>query len=133
MRGLLRVDGVLVVSGAAARTLCEAVLIAERARRSAGLPLSRDYETLAQELYATMSASGQSDIAADAACDPEVVGPTVPIEQAAAELGCSKRQARRIAPELGGRIVGGRWLIDRHALNEHLEGRDSRGSDKSAG
>jgi len=127
VNGLLRVGGVLVVSGDAARTLCEAVLIAERSRRSAGLPLGRDYETLARELYAAMSGSGQSDIAADTGCDPDVVGPTVPIEEAAAELGCSKRQARRIAPELGGRIVGGRWLIDRQALTEHIEGRRTDG------
>ena len=126
MDGFNRVGGVVVIHGTAARTLCEAVLIAERSRRSSGLPLSRDYATIAAELYAAMSASGQSDVRADADIHPEYVQPTVPIEQAAAELGLSKRQTRRLAPELGGRIIGGRWLLDRHALNEHREGQKQR-------
>lgn len=122
MNGLTRVGGVVVISGTAARTLCEAVLIAERARRSSGLPVSRDYSTLAAELHAAVSASGQSDVRAVPDPDPDVVEPTVPIEQAAAELGLSKRQTRRLAPVLGGRIVGGRWLLDQQAIREHIEG-----------
>lgn len=132
MNGLLRVGGVLVISGSAARTLCEAVLIAERARRSSGLPLSRDYATFVQELHAAMSASGQSDIAPAVECHSEITDTTMSIEEAAAELGCSRRQARRLAPELGGRLIGGRWLIDRQALREHLEGKRC-GSDTAAG
>lgn len=125
MNGLLRVGGVVVISGAAARALCEAVLIAARARRSAGLPLSADYAALAAELHAAMSASGQTDVRDLPDPDPESVAPTVPIEQAAAELGLSKRQTRRLAPELGGRIVGGRWLLDAHAIRQHIQGRDA--------
>jgi hypothetical protein len=32
---------------------------------------------------------------------------------------------QRIAPRLGGRMVGGRWLLDRRAVEEHRDG--SRG------
>lgn len=123
MNGLTRVGGVVVVHGAAARVLRDAVLIAERARRSSGLPCSALYGELARELHAAMSASGQSDVPGEPDLHAGVVSPSVPIEQAAAELGVSKRQARRLAPDLGGRIVGGRWLIDRQALTEHIEGR----------
>ncbi len=122
MDGLIRVGGVVVVHGTAARTLCEAVLIAERARRSSGLPLSHDYAVLAAELHA-VSAYGQSDVRDKPDLDSVDVQPTVPIEQAARELNCSRRQARRLAPALGGKLVGGRWLIDKRALDEHIEGR----------
>lgn len=128
MKGLHRVGPAVLVSGHAARILRDAVLIAARARTINGLPLSRDYRTLADELNAAMSASGQSDVRSTLIVDADCMSPTVPIEQAAAELGCSKRQARRLAPALGGRIISGRWLIDRTALNEHIEGRDSDGS-----
>ncbi|MDQ1305869.1 MAG: hypothetical protein QG671_1701, partial [Actinomycetota bacterium] len=110
MNGLTRVGGVVIVHGTAARTLCEAVLIAERARRSSGLPCSGVYGELARELHAAAAAAGHSDVRAEASGDSVVVSPTVPIEQAAAELGVSKRQARRLAPDLGGKLVGGRWL-----------------------
>lgn len=40
----------------------------------------------------------------------------------AALLGCSTRTATRLAPKLGGRLVGGRWLLDRQAVTEHTEG-----------
>jgi hypothetical protein len=123
MNGLTRVGGVVIVHGTAARTLCEAVLIAERARRANGYPISTDYATLAAELHAAASAAGHSDVRAEPDGDSVVVSPTVPIEQAAAELGVSKRQARRLAPDLGGKLVGGRWLLDEQALAEHIEGR----------
>ena len=123
MDGLNRVGGVVIIHGTAARALCEAVLIAERARRSSGLPLSRDYATIVAELHAAMSATGQSDVRSVPDPKNDVVQPTVPIEQAAKELGISKRQVRRLAPDLGGRIVGGRWLLDQQAIREHIEGR----------
>jgi len=36
----------------------------------------------------------------------------------------SRRQTRRIAAKLGGRIIAGRWMLDRTAICEHLEGRN---------
>lgn len=128
MNGLYRVGPAVLISGQSARILRDALLIAARARAINGLPVSRDYQTLAAELHAAMSAAGQSDVRTPAVADAGSMSPTVPIEQAAAELGCSKRQARRLAPSLGGRIVGGRWLIDRQALTEHIEGRQTHGS-----
>ena len=37
-------------------------------------------------------------------------------------LGKSRRQVQRIANRLGGRLIGGRWLLDRRAVEEHIEG-----------
>ena len=42
--------------------------------------------------------------------------------QAAKTLGCSERTVQRLAARLGGRKIGGRWLLDPVALAEHLEG-----------
>ena len=122
MNGLNRVGGVVIVHGTAARTLCEAVLIAERARRSSGLPPAADYTLLVRELHAAVSAAGHSDVRSEPTPDSGDVQPTVPIEQAAKELGKSKRQTRRLAPELGGRIINGGWLLDQQAIREHIEG-----------
>ncbi|CPR11950.1 hypothetical protein BN971_03243 [Mycobacterium bohemicum DSM 44277] len=44
-------------------------------------------------------------------------------KEAAEVLGLSKRQCQRIAADLGGRIVGGRWLFGRAAVSEYAEGR----------
>ena len=40
----------------------------------------------------------------------------------AAVLLADSDTARRLAPKLGGRNIGGRWLLDRHAVAEHLQG-----------
>lgn len=47
----------------------------------------------------------------------------VPLVEAAARLGLTDRQVRRLAPRLGGKKIGGRWLIDEQALVEQIEGR----------
>ena len=49
--------------------------------------------------------------------------PTVPLAEAAARLNISDRQARRLAPQLGGRMIAGRWFVDELALRQHIEGR----------
>jgi hypothetical protein len=41
--------------------------------------------------------------------------------EAALIIGCSKRQATRIAVELGGRIIGGRWMFDRETVLQHAK------------
>jgi hypothetical protein len=48
--------------------------------------------------------------------------PTVTIAEAARQLGLSERQTRRRAPQLGGRRVGGVWLLDQIAIDEHRRG-----------
>ena len=76
---------------------------------------------------------GLTDVAAALAepgtADPEPVAPQhdshelIDVQEAARMLGCSHRQARRLAPSLGGRLQAGRWLLERTAVTEHLEGR----------
>jgi hypothetical protein len=119
--GLIRTGGVLVLTGPGLRCALECVLIAIKHRRLSGLPNKR-YEHLARELHAAMTAAGQSDAPQPAVRQPVWVHqPTVPIAEAAHRLGRSDRQTRRLAPRLGGRIIGGRWFVDELALRE-LEG-----------
>jgi len=109
--------GVVVVSGPALRVAGEAILIAMRSRHRSGLPNSRIHEDLVRALLQA-SANGHSDV-------PDVhipaTSPTVPIDEAAKQLGLSHRQTRRLAPKLGGRIIAGRWLLDQTAIDEHKE------------
>ncbi len=119
--GLLRVGEVVILTGASLRSALECALIAIKHRALSGLP-NRPYEDLACELRAAMAANGQSDVPKPAPCQPVSVRPTVPIDEAATRLGISPRQTRRLAPQLGGQIIGGRWLVDEIALREHSEG-----------
>lgn len=125
--GLMRVGGVVVLSGPALRCALDAALLAVRQRKlTAGLPFSTaPYESLACELLAAMAASGHGDVRACAITDPVPVDeqPTVPLAEAAAELGISRRQARRLAPKLGGQIITGSWFVNGTALRQHIEGR----------
>lgn len=119
--GLNRVGGVVVLTGPALRTCLQAALIAVKHHHLTGLPRG-PYEHLARELHAALSAPGHTDVPPAPVRHPEPVQhPSVPIDQAAARLGLSRRQARRLAPRLGGRLVGGRWLLDDAALQEHLD------------
>lgn len=122
--GLMRVGGVVVLSGPALRTTLECVVVAIRASKTAGRP-HHVYETLACELAAGMSANGQTDVRLPAVCDsvPVEQQPTVPVTEAADRLNISLRQARRLAPQLGGKKIAGSWLVDELALREHIEGR----------
>jgi hypothetical protein len=123
MPGLLRVGGVVILTGPALRSALECAFITVKHRGLSGLPNQR-YEALARELHTAVSAAGQSDVPKPAACEPvSVVQPTVPISEAATRLGISSRQTRRLAPRLAGQIVGGRWLVDEVALREHEGGR----------
>ena len=120
--GLLRAGAVVVLTDPALRSALECAVIAIKHRSLSGLP-NKPYEELAGELHAAMSAAGQSDVPKPATRHPvSVVQPTVPISKAAARLGLSPRQARRLAPRLGGEMIGGRWFVDELALREHIEG-----------
>ncbi len=71
-----------------------------------------------------MAAAGHSDVRSPAISKAVAVEqPTVPLDKAAARLGISHRQARRLALKLGGDKIAGRWFVDEAALNEHIEGR----------
>lgn len=122
MDGLIRAGGVVVIHGTTARTLCQALLIAERARRINGLPPSTDYAELIDALHA-VSDNGQTDVRAVPDLPPSNHD-SITVRAAAHQLGICERQARRIAAQLGGRKVGGRWLLDEQAVREHRDSRD---------
>lgn len=116
--------GVVVISGPALKAAADAVLIAIRSRRLSGLPHSKTHADLAAA-FIQAAGAGQEDV-------PDVVvaetSPTVPIDEASKQLGLSKRQTRRLAEKLGGRVIGGRWLLDQAAITEHMEGRATHGT-----
>ena len=122
--GLMRSGGVVVLSGPALRPARDMALIAIRNRKLSGLPY-RTFEAIACEFDAAMAAAGQSDVRSPAVCNPVPMEnqPTVPIAEAAVRLKLSVRQARRLAPDLGGQQIGGRWFVDELALREHIEGK----------
>jgi hypothetical protein len=116
--------GAVILSGEWLEAARQAVLIAARARRHNGLPSSATQTVLACALNtAAMSAGGQSDVR-----KTEILQaiprqqPTVTINEAAQQLGLSDRQTRRLAPQLGGRKIGGHWLLDQDSITEHQRG-----------
>lgn len=122
--GLTRVGGVVVLSGPALKAARDSALIAAKHRKRSGIPY-QTYEALACELSAAMAADGHSDVRLPAISHGVPMDqPTVPLAEAAHRLGgISLRQARRLASQLGGRKVGGRWFVDDLALREHIGGR----------
>lgn len=106
----------VVVDGDDLRLLGAAVAELQRARRRNALPPLPRLDVLARAL----AVSGQSDSAE--APEPETEPDVIDVTEAARLLDCSPRTARRLAPRLGGRLVGGRWVVDRFATLEHKEG-----------
>lgn len=122
--GLTRVGGVVVLSGSALRSALQATLITIKNRNMSGLS-TQPYEALACELKEAMAAAGQSvrrSPAVSKAADVDEQ-PTVPLAEAAERLAVSVRQARRLAPKLGGQIIAGSWFVDELALRQHTEGK----------
>lgn len=124
IEGLLVAGSAVILTGPAAERALQAVLIAIRARRSNGYAESPEYRLLAESLARARSATGHADFG------DSVLGqhlryepPTVPLPEAARRIGVGLRQARRLAPRLGGTKVGGRWFVDGDALDEHLYGK----------
>lgn len=123
--GLTRVGGVVVLSGPALRLVLRCVLVVIKLGKMSGAS-HQTYKALACELNEAMAADARSDVRSSTVRDPVPVDePTVPIAEAAAQLGISDRQARRLAPQLGGRMIAGRWLVDELALRQHIEGRQA--------
>ena len=91
-----------------------AVEAAQRSRQRNGLSPLR---SLAR-LHIALTASGHPDTPPAEPAQTE----TMTTVEAAQLLKCSERTARRLAPKLGGRNIGGRWLLDRQAVFEHLQG-----------
>ena len=114
----------VVLTGEWLEAALQAVLIAARARARNGLPNSASHLALAQALNAAMSARGHADVRVTEDWEDhlEQEPPTVTVAEAARQLGLSERQTRRRAPQLGGKRIGGVWLLDQDAIAEHKEG-----------
>lgn len=123
--GLTRVGGVVVLSGRTLRTAHDAVKIAARARRLNGLPDSSSYAALGGALAEAMAVAGHSDDRRKVEVEVSGLQP-MSVEEAAEQLGKSRRQIRRLAPKLGGHRIGGRWVLDRQAVAEHQEGQEGK-------
>lgn len=116
-----RLGPAILLQGPAVDAVAYAIKVAQRSRRRNGLPDSGALAALGRA-FENLSAAGQSDSATDAEDDTEDVNEWITAAEAAPLLGCSPRQARRLAPSLGGRLAGGRWLLDPHAVREHIDG-----------
>ncbi|MCF8781246.1 hypothetical protein [Rhodococcus ruber] len=110
-------DDVLLLTGDAVAALRYTVRVALAARHRNGLPIPG----ILAELAAATSGAGQSDIETKPAQQDS--NDMIDTMEAARMLGCSNRQVRRLAPQLGGRIIAGRWLLERTAVTEHIQGR----------
>jgi hypothetical protein len=116
----------VILTGDWLQTTLQAVLIAARTRRHNGLPTTSADTALAEALAQAVAANGHEDVR-----EPPVLQhypqtqPTVTVEDGARQLGLSRRQARRLAPKLGGKLIGGQWRLDQHAIDEHLNGKDN--------
>lgn len=115
----LRIQDGVLLTGRALDVALYAVKVAQRSRARNGLPRL----LVLEELEAAMSPRGQTDIAEEPTGQSVDVVVAMTTEDAASALHCSARQARRLAPALGGRRVGGRWVYDHQAVLEHIEGR----------
>lgn len=123
LSGLTCVGGVVVLSGPALKFVFRCVLIVVKVGRASRLS-TQTVRALASELNEAVAAAGQSDVRLPAISDPvRVEPPTVPIAEVAERLDVSDRQARRLAPKLGGQQIGGRWFVDELAIRQHLEGK----------
>jgi hypothetical protein len=115
----------VILTGESLKHALDAVLIAARARTRNGLSNSGSHLALAQALNAAMSASGHAVVRVTEDWEDHLQQepPTVTVAEAARQLGLSERQTRRRAPQLGGKRIGGVWLLDQDAIDEHKKGR----------
>lgn len=120
--GLVVVPGVVVVAGGWLDVVRRAAQAAQERRTQNGLPPGRAYGELAQAVATALAAAGQTDPAQPGGAH-HGGEPTVTVLQAARQLGVSERHVRRLAPRLGGKRIGGRWLLDPEAVQQHLEGK----------
>lgn len=112
--GAAKVSG-LLLTGSHLQIMSRALDALDRERRRNGLPASKD----AADMRALLAPSGHAASPPPAAPQDDCMS----TEEAAQALGVSVRTARRMAPKLGGRRVGGALLFDRIAVQEHLSGK----------
>ncbi|AYA23967.1 MULTISPECIES: helix-turn-helix domain-containing protein [Rhodococcus] len=109
--------GVVLLTGDALTTVRYAVRVAIAARHRNGYPVPRELT----ELAAAVTEPGTTDTEPTRAQHTSTE--LLDIQETARMLGCSQRQARRLAPQLDGHLHAGRWLIPRAAVDEHVKGR----------
>lgn len=118
------VNGVLL-TGSHLYMVQQALDALARERRRNGLPASRDAAEL-RRVITTQLDRREPNVAPEGQQDSSrVVAPehgSMSTKEAAELLGVSTRTARRMASRLGGRLVGGVLMLDRIAINEHIEG-----------
>jgi len=106
----------VILSGRWLAVARQALLVAQTARKRNGLAECPHYAALLDALTSALSPPRLPDT-------PDLPSSTPMTTEAAAEvLGMSKRQVQRRAGQLGGRLVGGRWLLDPAAVHQHREG-----------
>ncbi|GJO31551.1 hypothetical protein NJB1507_40840 [Mycobacterium marinum] len=99
---------------------CAAEVI--RHRRRTGQPLP---DWLRQYFAALDAAVRMSRSRHESESVPAQLGQEqITAQEVADMLGCSKRQALRLAADLDGRLVGGRWLFPRSAVEQYAAERN---------
>lgn len=110
----------------AALYCCAALL---RARQHNGEPIPRWLWTHFERLDAAVRTPPQSEPGHESSAPGEQSQSKKLIDarEAATILGCSPRQARRLAPDLDGQLIGDRWLFHRDVVTEYADERRHRG------
>ena len=113
----------LAADDAHAGLYCAAAVIRSRQRNGEPIPewLRRHSDRLDAEIR--MSESGHESDSDTGQFDQDEL---ITAREVSQMLGCSKRQAQRLASDLEAEIVGGRWLFRRSAVTEYVEGRRRR-------
>lgn len=99
---------------------CAAEVMRHRQRAGQPIPhwLSRHFDQLDAKIRASESGH-ESDRAAGQLDDEKLIT----AREAANIVGRSKRQVQRLAADLDGQIVGGRWLFQLNTVTEYAEER----------
>lgn len=112
-----RIRDAVLLTGRELHDTAAAVHTARLVYRREGRPAHPAWEHLAELL--DMAAWPPPDKPETPAHEPELMTTTA----AADLLGVSPRTARRLAPQLDGVRIGGRWHVNANAVREHLAGR----------
>ncbi|MGW5289494.1 hypothetical protein [Rhodococcus pyridinivorans] len=110
-----RLDGVVLLSGDSIDAVRFAVRVTIAARQRNGQRVPPEITELARQL----AVYGQQDTASQTMNNAGVQADWISTQEVARMLDISNRQARRLAPQLGGTLHAGRWLIDRTAVTNY--------------